>query len=534
MYKAALALIQLACCIPMLFSCDQELTREPIALHVASPVGMTKVSTEVNGENIETFFVLNADFNHRYETASILTLNSQGQPIASLPIKRLGRRIQASGDAVWVSFDANPEKGISSSVARYQVTPVTDNNSVAQLSLDKEWTINETCSPLGLAVREGFSYFAVSCTNGELHLGSSDDSKNHGKLSHIRTIKGPSRLSMVFDTQRQLLYSFATDVGAPRGGDLFAKDSQTWNDTTKELLEGVNDIPDEYEKAPFQRARLVRSTSSYQFHIFALLDPNNIDQDGDFIYRDFKTTREEFHWLYFSVLNEKGLLDRENEGAEYVWHKHYRTNFADAQLDPHDSEERSILLLHRGGDNASDGNQVIRMRLNDNYSRYEEINQAGVLTSELFSFERVYGFGHQEQENKPEDCTYLDTSEECVYQRSYQDYLQSFQLTEIGDQKYMFVNHFRPNTNFKDPKFTLNVFPENERETNIYRSNAEANTFSSTTTTDGLYGFTVSANLASESATPYVHVFTNQFFKDTVQVFRFSPGEGFSTVNTIQ
>lgn len=516
----------------LIFACDEEITRENIGTHIASPVAVEHVDHNLGGESIRTFFVLNADFNHKFSDGSILSLDHNGNKQGHIPTPRLGRVMKPSSEAIWVSFDSDPENNTTSKIVKYKVIPPTSTEQSASLQLEQEWDIHPQCSPLGLAVKADYPYFAVNCSNGELHVGSQDPNFNNQKLTHVRTIKGPDRFAMVIDSTRHLLYSFTTDLGSPRGGDYFGEDSSHWDIDSQSMQQGENDIPDTSEKTQYDRSRRYRSTSSFEFHVFGLEQEAN-KNNGEFIYRDFQKTREEFHWLYFDLLNEKGEVERENTDAEFNSYKTYRTNFSDATPDLSDPSERSLLLIHRGGNEANDGNQVVRMKLKDTVSSVDQINQEGVLTKDLYTFERVYGFGHEEVSEKAENCTFSETSEPCVYQRNTKDYLQSFRVADLAGQNYIFINQFRSFSSFTDPRYSLAAFKQTENDNLSYRSSKSPNPFFSTHPKDGLYGFDISPNLGDQQA-PYLHIISNQFYRDQIKVFRFSPTDGITELTTIQ
>ena len=293
---------------------------------IASPVD---IAVSDDGQH---FYVLNADYDRTYGRGSILVLTADGQKLRAVPIPRMARNLVVAGDKLLVTFDRNT-KNDNAAVQLYNLSDTSNPR------LQHSWTLD--CMPLNAVMRKDFSYFFISCAQGELFIGNHTDLS----LKHVRTYHHPRR-ALHLDPQRGLLYAFASAVNSQRFSDVTLEDRLTYNEQGEEI-EGSDDIPDAWAKA----SNLAQRSHIFQYALYDIFAAR--DARPETFPRREDDLSDELHWLYFPRWQATETSDS----------KTYRTNFYDTHPDPDDKD--SFYLSQRGTlDSAS--NNIVRATIAEN------------------------------------------------------------------------------------------------------------------------------------------------------------------------
>ena len=309
-------------------ACAHEENFPPLGERIASPVD---VAVSDDGKH---FYVLNADYDRTYDSGSLLVLDAQGNKLRAVPIPRMARNLVVAGKQLLVTFD----RSTADEDATVQLYSLADTSKPR---LRKSWAIN--CLPLAASMRQDFVYFFISCAQGELFIGNSQDLS----LKHVRTYQYPRR-ALHLDPQRGLLYAFVGSVNRQRFNDITLEDRLTINEQGKES-EGADDIPDAWA----QSSRLTKRAPVFQYAIYDIFAAR--DAKPEAFPRREDDLSDERHWLYFP---------RWQESDKNTSSKTYRTNFYDTHPDPDDRD--SFYLSQRGTiDSAS--NNIVRATIDQQH-----------------------------------------------------------------------------------------------------------------------------------------------------------------------
>lgn len=489
----------------LFFSCTGQKDLPPIETNVASPIDI-QVSDE-DEDNMAYFFVLNADFNHIYETGSILIISRDGSRKKSVPISRLGRSMKISGNRLLVTFDENAGEDEKSKVELYEIT-YSSTGDFPELTLKKSWEF-ENCRPLNSSLRKDYQYFAVACESGSLLVGTFDSDLSQSQLTEIRKFPTFVRRALHFDTEKNILFAFMTDMNVPNYPDRYLKDTQTWNKESQQMEDGSNEVPDQYEDSLKVRRRLADQGNAFQFVAIDLNKPENLE-NGSPKFRELKDIKdEELRWMYFNLTDKDGNLEAPtlSTGEDTNNYKYYRANFWDALPDPNDSG--SFYLSHRGkanNENSPHSNNIIHVKLK------AEALEPGQRTQDLFDFTRIFGLAEQ---------------------KTGLEYTGHFAFTKVDGKDVLVVNNFRTRRDFDEtPHFSLKAIKTDEGDNAntplLYRFNEPYAVLESSKATDGsYYQFAISDPSVQTDDSADVHVLVSSFFQDTVKLYKLTSDTGF-------
>ncbi len=405
-------------------SCRDKVDLPSIGLNTANPIA---VSSDTSGNY---FYVLNADFLHKYESGSLLVLDKDGTKLTAIPTPRLGKVLHVSGKNLFILFDReDTEQTAQQRQESSSLGMLFDLSSPEKPRLLKEFHL-QGCTPANVASRVGYGYFAIACNEGHLWMGTlAGENSSIKKVREYPSLNGGVRRAMYLDPKRELLFSFMSDM---TNGDLVDKletDNETWNDRTK--VEGPDEIPDALQQTAGRAADILKNTSRFQFLVYDIAEA----KAASFPFKDFKDVQKsEPRWLYFDLRNsDLAADDPAAQGDATI--KYYRTNFWETQPDP-DSDD-SFYISHRGlgGIGRSEhSNDIIKVTFKGGDPRAKAGDYPPKLESYL-SFDRVYGFKGDE--------TGADK------------YMNSFIITKYQGQKIVLLNSFRDLVNFSNPRYML-------------------------------------------------------------------------------
>ena len=492
LHLSVLLIVAMSCSDPKIFPL--------INTEVSSPIDIA-VSDEDDSK--QHFFVLNADFNHLYNTGSILLVKNDGSAVKAHEVSPLGRSLKVAGAKMLVTYDTNPRSGEDSKVELYSLEYSPEN--FPSITLEKTWWVG-SCIPLNSALRKNHKNFSISCQDGSIYAGEfNENDLAASTLDKIRQFPKYVHRAIHIDTQRNRLYTFMTDTDIPNYRERYLKDVKSWNSKTNSFDNTTtNDIPDAYESNLKSRINLLERGESFQFSIIDLDDPENLNDDGTFKFKSFSETQDELHWMYFTTFDNKNNPETPEiaKGEDQSNYKYYRNNFWEVVADEDDSTESGFYLSQRGSDLSPHSNNVIHMKLQ------AEGDLKGLKTEEAFQFTRVYGTAGQKTEH---------------------DYLGHFSFSSVLDDKVLLINQFRSPNEFKTPYFSLKAFKASNDLVNSLVTYTDKTPFAKLESThsqkDTFYQFSV-----SDSDSSNVYVLVSTFFQDAIKLYKLD-GSGFTAVN---
>lgn len=381
-------------------ACKQKEKFSDLGDRVASPID---VATDKNGQY---FYALNSDFSRDYNAGSLLVLDTQGQKLGVAPLPRLGRSLTVAGDTLIITFSDSGDNGAQ--VMLFDLTKPDKPESAKTFDMG-------ACDPINAMAKASYAYWAVSCANGKIFAGELKSPLSSSSLQMVRNYDIPRR-ALHIDTARNLLFAFPTDLGEKQTWrDAQLVDSVSYSDEDGTKTDTPNEIPDYYEDSRTKRAnKTIRGI--YQFAIYDLA----AGAASGWQAKELKDAYSELRWNYFSLANSDGTPDVAVTTAN-INERLYRTNFWDAKPDPEDDDvfylsQRGIAESVRPGSQYA--NNVVKVRITG------DVTASNVWTSDVMSFERVYGFKGELEPNG-------------------RHYPSGFDLKVVRGKPLLVVNHFR-------------------------------------------------------------------------------------------
>jgi hypothetical protein len=439
---------------------------------IASPVDLALTADE------KYVFVLNADFDRTYNQGSIITMDTDGNKLNVIKVPRMGRSLTVAGDVMLVTIDQQNEDNNTDTPPELLLFDISDPVHPA---LKQTWLL--PASPFNTTMRAGYPYFALSCLDGSLFIGDTENGLDQATLKYVRTYGQPRR-ALYIDPKRELLFGFTTDTTKGLNADNeyidiwgFAPSPTTHQvldpskDPTDPLAQIPDEVPDIYQGSTIQQTgtsfnevyqffmydfvhektveapptTTPASSSAVQINIMPLRtqsDPEGCRvqagiEDCHFPFRQSTDPYEqdELRWIYFRLSNFDGSPDR-SPAYNNPGYRFYRTNFFSAEPDPDDPD--AFYLSQRGSPDRSPwANQIVRVKFTGDPHAYGQaptqfpnnlLQKWVPFTDTFFSFERVYGFRGPEATRS--------------------DYPGSFKVARVGGQKIVVVNNFRDLVNW--------------------------------------------------------------------------------------
>jgi hypothetical protein len=385
-------------------ACKKTESFPPLGDRVISPIDVAVDTSE------RYFYALNSDYPRDYNQGSLMVLDVNGNKVKVISTPRLGRSLTVAGNTLIVTFS---DSGDSS-----QKIQLYDISTPESPTLAKEFTPTE-CNPINAIAKSGYSYWAVSCSNGKILAGDLASPLANSNLNPVRAYPG-ARRALHIDTSRNLLVAFPTDMGDQTWADALLDDSETYSEETGVATATANEIPDIWEKTRAERANKTRR-GIYQFSVYDL----QAGHDNNWPSLELKESMADLRWIYFNLSNFDGSPDVP-QTTENAAKRYYRTNFWAAVPDPEDNDV--FYISHRGSADVRRGgsqhaNSVIKVRVTG------DLKSSSVTADEMLSYERVYGYKGE-----------LDSQG--------RHYPGDFELATISGRQVLVVNHFRDLVNW--------------------------------------------------------------------------------------
>jgi hypothetical protein len=387
----------------LVVACKKQEKFPELGNRVANPVDVGVDSSE------RYFYALNSDYPREFNQGSLLVIDTSGTKVNAIALPRLGRSLTVAGNALIVTLSKSEE-----SPAKILLF---DISSPEAPKLAKSFEPTE-CNPLNAIARANYGYWALSCSNGPIFAGDLASPLENSTLHKIRNFR-MSRRALHLDTGRNLLLAFPTDIGEQEFSDLQADDSKSVDDNDAETNE-PNEIPDQYERSRFERAKKARN----EIHQLAVVNLSEAASSG-WPEKDQTQSIQDLRWVYFNLAEKDGTLDlpatATNQNTKY-----YRTNFWEAKPDLTDPD--TLYLSHRGTldktrSASPHANNIIRVKITG------DLTDKTAKTKDVLTFERIYGF-------------------KAELEKSDRHFVGDFELASIQSKTVLLINHFRDLVNW--------------------------------------------------------------------------------------
>ncbi len=396
-------------------NCKTEERLEQLGKKVAGPIDVA----QANG----LFYVLNSDFDRSHTSGSILIVDPSAkdgeQKLKAITTARMGRSLHINDSLMLVTFDQEELGG----QGQVQLRQVSEDG--LELPVVASWPID--CSPVNAIISPLKRYLAVSCLGGDTWVGRLDaNDPSQSTLQLVRSYGMTRRAIYIHESESQaVLIAFPTDMGEQRFTDLTDSDVKSYdpeaepnNDGTLVLKDESNEVPDIFEQTVSDLRRL-NARRTYQMVIYNLKS----GEANGFPFVELGTLKkptladQEHKYIYYNLKgrNTEQELDQTAENGQ----KFYHTNFWEAKQDP--LAANSFLISQRGISSSVYANNVIRVTLNQPALLNDAENFG--LTSEMFSFERIFGFSADNPSSK--------------------NYPGDFELYQADSKNLLVVNNFR-------------------------------------------------------------------------------------------
>ncbi len=396
-------------------SCAKDIEYDDIEVNVAGPTAIAHFGDEF-------FYVLNSDFDQRYDTGSILVLDRDGAKIGSVNTPRLGTSLKVAGNVMIATYSSDVKKDAMVEVYSLDADPKAPK-------LEKSFPLKDS-QPVNIALVEDYDFFAVTCSNGDLYIGQLNDDRSKSTLKLVRKYKYPRR-AIYIDKTREMLFAFPTmDYGVSITRDERFEDLKTY--ITDEPTNFPNGIPDRYEINAEQR-NFIAQRFRYQFVVYDI----EAARTAKFPLKENEDVLSEMRFLYFNLKDKAGKADYPEDSDTKK--KFYRTNFWAAIPDPTVTDDSAFLLSHRDpyAKDLKKGNDVIQVKIKGPASILKPSGDPLLppMLDTYFEFTRKYGFT-PEQPAKPFPAAIV--------------------AQKVGGKDVLLVNHFNNlNVTKEGAKFSL-------------------------------------------------------------------------------
>lgn len=480
--------LPLAVCFFSMLSCTTEQKFGDIGDNVSGPIDVIAYNN--------LFYVLNSDFARTYNEGSMLVVDpATSTKVRSVELRRMGRTMFATGDSLMITYGR-----------------ITDEEmgyvEIRRLSEDLNQTLSLVsgteidCSPINGILSTSLNYAVVSCSEGTIYVADLNG-KNLGtsdavelEFIKVRSYASARRaLYIMEDDDEAILFAFPTDLGSQTDTDFTSTDSYTfgyfnnYDDETGELLSDdewtnrqeitfaddgsfvinetfPNEIPDLLENDESDQD-LVTQGLPYTVAIYNLkreraldfpykeigsllqatdgngeVEADNVKEItvGDTTQKIYEFSNNDLKYIKYSfdnVTSEPIPSDVISDGEVQLTTSFvYRTNFWEVKTT---SDPRVFYLSQRGLSSLSDSNNILKVTIGNKEegvnifdgpytSDSEDASKLGRLPviENILSFERVSGSTYFEKQSYPGD----------------------FELVDINNESFLFVNQFRDEAYF--------------------------------------------------------------------------------------
>lgn len=384
------------------------------------------------------FYVLNSDYERRYNKGSILIVSADNpsgtQKIKAISTKRMGSSLSIAQNMMVITY-ADPEGNSQGTV---EVWDIADELNPKLLS-----SIAISCVPINGIIAPTTPYFAVSCRDGWIYVGKNpkNTAEEPTTVDLVRYYEYDKRAVYFYENAgKTYLLGFPTDLDNLDSADANLYDQKKYDIATDAMIDGPNGVPDIYEETETARRR-TRLAAPYQMFIYPVSDEEAASKEpqdpGVPAFHTFRylargtylkpsLADKELHFIHFTLLEANGQPSAAENITIPNFYR-YRTNFWDAKIGPENNP--SIFYISQRGDYNSESNNVIRLLINP--AAFADPNAAKF--EDIFTANRVYGFA-------------IDRDNGARYPGD-------FEFATIGGEPMLFVNSFRDLIYFSSAPF---------------------------------------------------------------------------------
>lgn len=414
--------------------CKSEEKFPGLGSQLAGPVD---VETSPSGNY---FYVLNSDYERRFNEGSLMiidpTAGDGNYKKSVFPTRRLGRGMAISQNLLLVIYD-DPER---SDKGHAEIWNLADELNPA---LESSWDLD--CTPLSGLIAPSRPYFAISCAQGQLYMGTLGGART---LDLVRTY-GYEHRALYFHegANKTWLLGFPSDSDGSPNDDLVTLDKQSYVPASDLVIDQPNTVPDLFEVTP-QARRRVGAPLPFQMFVYSVTDeeaasealkasdPSAVDfehfrfvEPGPSITKP-SLSNQELLYVYYTLRESNGQPTT-GDGTTDLYSRIYRTNFWTAKAG---DVSGSFYLSQRGNVYGSTSNNILRLQINEsNLAKVASSEPVPVTFEDIFDVERVYGFS-QDRDNPAR-------------------YPGDFEYAEIEGEPMLLINHFRDLIRFRDAPF---------------------------------------------------------------------------------
>lgn len=391
----------------------------------------------VSSPNNDYIYVLNSDYERRFDQGSILIVDPNAAPgaqkLKSIPTERMGVSLSIAQNLLFVTY-ADPE-GYEKGLA--EIWDLTDELSPQLLSRH-----DVPCVPINGIIAPTLPYFALSCRSGAIFLGKNPRSTAEAPatLELSRFYEYDRRALYFYETAgKAYLFGFPTDFEDLDSSDATLEDTKKYDVATDTVIDGSNGVPDAFENSETARRRTILA-APFQMFLLPVSDEEAAGQaeretSGNFTnfrflargtYLKPSLADKELHFIRFTLLESNGQPSAAENITTPNFHR-YRTNFWDAKMGP--EKNPSIFYMSQKGDYGSESNNVVRLLVNP----AALANPYALKFEDLLSVNRVYGFA--------------------IDRDNAGRFPGDFEFATIGGEPMLFVNSFRDLIYFSSAPF---------------------------------------------------------------------------------
>lgn len=404
-----------------------------------SLAGPVDVETSPTGNY---FYVLNSDYERRFNEGSLMIIDPSSTDgnykKTVIPTRRLGRSMSIGQNLLLMLYD-DPEEAER---GHAEIWSVADELNP---TLESSWVLD--CTPLSGIIAPSQPYFAISCAQGQLYMGTLGGART---LDLVRSYGYEHRALYFYEGAKTWLFGFPSDSDGSPNDDLVTLDKQSYVAASDQVIDTPNTVPDLFEVNPQARRRL-GAPLPYQMLVYAVSDEEAASaalKQSDPEAQDFERFRFvemgpslskpslanlELLYVYY-ILRESDGQPTTGEGSTDLYSRIYRTNFWAAR--PGEVAD-TFYLSQRGNVYGSTSNNILRVQVNESslarVGQSVPAGQSPVAFEDIFAVERVYGFS-QDRDNPAR-------------------YPGDFEYTEIDGEPMLLINHFRDLIRFRDAPF---------------------------------------------------------------------------------
>jgi len=326
-----------------LLACAYQEQGEEIRDRIYSPVGIV---FSPSGHHL---YVINANFDARFNTGSLVTMTEEGRKVFYQEIPRLATAVEVIGKFLFIATAA--QERTQANIFVYGLADEARPKLLSSRELP--------CSVINIVQAKdiAYPYIGMACKGGGLLISTKPDARHFLTIHHVREYM-ETRRAMFIDSKRGKLFAFPTSLDAAT-----AHKSTVYVDKVSSGREKkANGIPDAMENF-YSDKRARRTRHPFQYIVYDITKA--VASGFSKLALDHKTVQDEHHFIHFNLENLSGDLD-DKKSAENKNTKFYRTNFWQAVPSP---ESDDLFYLSQRGEKTIDNN-ILEVKIKEENGKF--------------------------------------------------------------------------------------------------------------------------------------------------------------------